>query len=371
MPLTESNTRPGGTHFLIKVAALIIIIAGMRAAEPILVPFFLAVFISVICTPPLFWLKNKGVPTVLSVIVIVTGILILGLIITALVGTSVNSFSQSLPAYQESLHKKTQAVIAWLGSRGMSDYDQVLLDTINPGSAMKLAAGFLNELSGVLKNTFLILFTVIFILFEESKLLPKLRLICADSEKSQDFLNSFMSTIQRYMTIKTLFSLATGIVITIWLVILGVDFPLLWGLLAFMLNYVPNIGSIIAAVPAVLLALIQLGTGTALFAALGYVVVNVVMGSVLEPRFMGRHLGLSTLVVFLSLIFWGWVLGPVGMLLSIPLTMTVKIALDSNKDTQWIAVLLGSEGSAVRSEADVPKGGENNNIGTGSSGKEE
>ena len=145
------------------------------------------------------------------------------------------------------------------------------------------------------------------------------------------------------MAIKTLISLVTGIFITIWLTIIGVDYPLLWGLLAFALNYVPNIGSIIAALPAVLLAIIQLGLMRALLAAAGYIVINLLMGSVVEPRFMGRGLGLSTLVVFLSLLFWGWILGPVGMLLSVPLTITAKIALDSRDETRWIAVLLGSE----------------------------
>jgi predicted PurR-regulated permease PerM len=137
-------------------------------------------------------------------------------------------------------------------------------------------------------------------------------------------------------------SLATGVLVAVWLVVLGLDYPLLWGLLAFLLNYVPNIGSIIAAVPAVLLAVVQLGILRALLVAAGFLVVNLVMGGAVEPRFMGRGLGLSTLVVFLSLLFWGWLLGPVGMLLSVPLTMTVKIALDSREDTRWAAVLLGA-----------------------------
>ena len=118
---------------------------------------------------------------------------------------------------------------------------------------------------------------------------------------------------------------------------------MLWGTLAFLLNYVPNIGSIIAAIPALLLALVQLGPGAVLWSAIGYLVVNNLVGNVIEPRFMGRGLGLSTLVVFLSLVFWGWVLGPVGMFLSVPLTMTLKIALDSSEETRWIAILLGPE----------------------------
>lgn len=126
-----------------------------------------------------------------------------------------------------------------------------------------------------------------------------------------------------------------------WLALFGVDQYVLWGFLAFLLNYVPNIGSIIAAVPAVLLALVQGGFDLALWATLGYVIVNVVVGNVIEPRIMGQGLGLSTLVVLLSLVFWGYILGPVGMLLSIPLTMMVKIGLEGNEQTQWVSILLG------------------------------
>ncbi|MCD6560870.1 MAG: AI-2E family transporter [Deltaproteobacteria bacterium] len=121
---------------------------------------------------------------------------------------------------------------------------------------------------------------------------------------------------------------------------MGLDYPLLWGVLAFALNYVPNIGSIIAAVPAVLLAVIQIGIFKAMIIAAGYAVINLAMGSVIEPRFMGLGLGLSTSVVFLSLLFRGWILGPVGMLLSVPLTITVKIALDSREESRWIATYL-------------------------------
>jgi predicted PurR-regulated permease PerM len=145
------------------------------------------------------------------------------------------------------------------------------------------------------------------------------------------------------MVIKTLVSMCTGTLVAVFVFIMGLDYPLLWGMLAFALNYVPNIGSIIAAVPAVLLAIIQIGIVKAMIIAAGYVVLNLVMGNVIEPRFMGRSLGLSTMVVFLSLVFWGWILGPVGMLLSVPLTITAKIALDSREESRWIAVLLGPE----------------------------
>ena len=126
---------------------------------------------------------------------------------------------------------------------------------------------------------------------------------------------------------------------------MGVDYPLLWAVLAFALNYIPTIGSIIALIPPLLLTIIQLGFINAMIVLLGYLVINTIMGNILEPKFMGKGLGLSTLVVFISLLFWGWVLGPIGMLLSVPLTITIKIALDSSDETRWLAILLGSETS--------------------------
>jgi predicted PurR-regulated permease PerM len=207
----------------------------------------------------------------------------------------------------------------------------------------------LSSLASVLGNAFLILITVVFILLEAATIPTKLRAMPGSSTRSLDNLDKIVATINQYMAIKTITSIATGVLVTIWLSIVGVDFALLWGLFAFLLNYVPNIGSILAAVPAVLLAFIQLDLGSAAAAALGYVVINILIGYVIEPRFMGRGLGLSTLVVFLSLVIWGWVLGPVGMLLSVPLTMTAKITLEGNDDTRWIAILLGTGSDAADS----------------------
>jgi predicted PurR-regulated permease PerM len=317
----------------------------MRAAESLIVPFLIAVFIAVICMPSLSWMQKRGIPATLAILIVVVGITLIGTAITILVGTSLDDFSRDLPVYQANLQVKVQMFITWFQQTGVKLPEEKILEMINPGAAMKLAAKLLTKLGSVFTNAFLILLSVIFILFEASSLSSKLRTISRKSGTSTSHFDSFIQNINRYMAIKTATSLLTGLCVGVWLAILGVNYPLLWGLLAFLLNYVPNIGSIIAAVPAVLLALVQFGIMKSLLALAGYMVVNVVIGSVIEPRIMGRGLGLSTLVVFLSLVFWGWVLGPVGMLLSVPLTMTAKIALDNNEDTKWIGVLLGSEAS--------------------------
>jgi predicted PurR-regulated permease PerM len=316
--MDQKGETSNASRILITGASFVILVAGMRAAGSILVPFLLSVFIAIICAPPLFWMQRKGMPNALAVLSILIGIILLGLLLAGFVGTSLNDFSSAMPFYEKRLSELTAAFISWLRGLGLDVPSQVLRDLFDPAKAMRMAASTLTGLSGMLTNIFLIMLTVIFILLEASGFPKKLQTALRDPEESLGHLTKFTESVNRYLALKTLFSLLTGVAIWIWLSILGVDFSLLWGLVAFLLNFVPNIGSIIAAIPAVLLALIQLGMGSALLASLGYVVVNVVVGSIIEPKFMGRGLGLSTLVVFLSLVFWGWVLGPVGMVLSVP-----------------------------------------------------
>ncbi|PLX84867.1 MAG: hypothetical protein C0617_06330 [Desulfuromonas sp.] len=332
-----------GVRFLVAAAAFVVVVAGMRAAESLLIPFLLAIFLAVIGAPPVFWLQRKGCPKGLAVLLVVFALLGLELGMAALVGTSLNSFSQSLPFYQERLQEEAAAVLGLLDRFGLPMPDRSLVQYIDPGAAMRLVTRILSGLGGVLTNTFLIILTVVFILLEASSFPGKLRAAFSDVEETFGFFDKFVTGLNRYTVIKTLVSLATGAVVAAWLAVLGVDFPLLWGMFAFLFNYVPNIGSIISAVPPVLLAFIQFGPGRALLVAAGFVAVNMVFGNLVEPRYMGRRLGLSTLVVFISLVFWGWVLGPVGMLLSVPLTMTLKIALESSDEMRWLAVLLGPE----------------------------
>jgi predicted PurR-regulated permease PerM len=208
-------------------------------------------------------------------------------------------------------------------------------------AVMRYIAVTLKSFGSLLTNSFMIILTVIFMLMEISQFTTKLS---QTNVKGLATLTEVSDKIKHYILLKALTSAATGLIITIILKIFGIHYAVLWGLLAFLLNFIPNIGSILAAVPAVLMALVQFNFTTALMVAAAYLGVNVMIGSLLEPRILGRGLGLSTLIVFLSLIFWGWLLGPVGMLLSVPLTVIIKIALDAQPNTRWIATLLGSGG---------------------------
>lgn len=330
-------------RFILVAAAFVVVVAGMKSAEALLVPFLLSLFIVVIFSPPLSWLKKRGVPSGLALVLVVALVVGFGLIVGAIVGASVSEFRGDLPHYQERLQGISQQGKAYLDKLGIALPEDQWRDTFDPGIAFSFVGNMLASLGNVMTNAFLILLLVIFMLAEEVRFADKMMFAKQDkAQSSLKALEKFTDSINQYMALKAGLSLLTGLLVLVWLLFLGVDYPVLWAMLAFMLNFVPNLGSILAAIPAVLLALVQLGPLDALWVALGYVVVNTVVGNVLEPRIMGRGLDLSTLIVFISLVFWGWVLGPVGMLLSVPLTMTVKIALENFPDTQWIAVMLSS-----------------------------
>jgi predicted PurR-regulated permease PerM len=334
------------TKFLITLAAFVIVAGGMRIAAPIVVPFLLAMFIAIIASPPLFFLQRRGVPKGLAMLLVIIVIAMAAFLITALMGKSLSDFSAAVPSYSERLSQEMERIQLQLGRWGIEIPEEARLDIFDPSAIMRLAGTIFSSLRNMLTNTFLIFMTVVFILLETSSIPVKLQQIAKNPQSAMAQLQTFTHNINRYVTIKTTLSLATGIIVAIWLQIIGVDYALLWGLLAFLLNYIPNIGSIIAAIPAVLVAFVQGGLQLTMLTAAGYLVVNIVIGNLLEPRIMGRGLGLSTLVVFISLIFWGWILGPVGMLLSVPLTMMIKVVLESNAETAWIGVLLGSETDA-------------------------
>lgn len=342
-------------RFLLVAGAFVIVVAGLKAASNLITPFLLAVFIAVLVEPPLQYLRRHGLPGWTAMLIVVALLVGIGGAIIGLFTGSLNDFNASLPEYQQRLKAMSGDLVTWLGTAGLHVSRETLSSLVDPSRTLGIASDLIKGLSGVLANAFLILLTVIFILLEAHSLPNKLRAALRTPQASLEPLREVVKTINRYMLIKANTSLATGLLIWICLTALGVDFASMWAMLAFLLNFVPTIGSIIAAIPAVLLALVQLGVESALLTTLGYMLVNVLIGNLIEPRVMGRGLGLSPLVVFLSLVFWGYVLGSVGMFLSVPLTMTLKIALSASPQTQPVAIMLGPEVEAKAISADASR----------------
>ncbi len=348
---TRIISQPGA---LISLAAVVVLIYGMQAASVLLVPFLVAAFLALITVRPMLWMQSKRVPQLLAVVIIVIGIGLFLSVIVALVGASVADFTAALPGYQQRLDTTVRQFLDYISQwfDGQLELQQ-LREIFDPGLAIRMAGTILNSVRGVLTNIFLIVLTMVFILLEASSLRIKMSAVLAgrDEDGREGALvntREFLNNLGRYLGIKTMVSLATGLLIGLLTWLIGLDFPLLWALLAFLLNYIPTIGSILAAVPAVLLALVTLGVGPMLATLAAFVSVNIMFGNFLEPRLLGHGVGISPLVVFVGLFFWGWVFGPVGMLLSVPLTMTVKMAVESNDRTRWLGLLLGSERNAKR-----------------------
>lgn len=341
--MSEQAGLPRSTVSMLTLAAVVVVLAAVQAAESIVTPFLIALFLAAISAPAMLWMTHHRVPQMLALTLVMVLIIGLAMMLSGLVGSSLEGFSKNLPAYQARLQEITGQSLHWLAGYGIDMDIGKARSLLDLSAAMGFVGSALNRLIGTLANAFLIFLTVAFILLELPSFGHKIRDISRDPDSAMSSFGRFSDTLNRYLVIKSSMSLATGVTITIALYSFGVDYPVLWGIIAFLLNFVPNIGSVIAAIPAVLMALIQFGFVTAGWVALVYVAVNSVYGNLVEPKLMGRSLGLSTLVVFLSLVFWGWLLGPVGMFLSVPLTMTLKIAFEASDESRWLAVLLGSE----------------------------
>jgi predicted PurR-regulated permease PerM len=336
-----AEKRAIGLRVLITGASLCVVIAGLRAAGPIVVPVLFSAFLSALAIAPVHWLQRRRVPDWLAVTIVFVGVIGGFVLLSTLVGSSISSFSENLPTYKERLVDMTASWVAWLEAHGVELSTEALLAQIDAGRAADLAGAMVAGIGSLLSDTVFVLLTTGFIMAEAAGLPRKLQAALGDQGDIERF-GGIISDIQQYLSIKTNISLVTGLLAAVLCWAVGIDYAVLWGVIAFLLNYIPNLGSIIAAIPAVLLGFVQFGWERSLVVLVGYLVINMIMGNIIEPRVTGRRLGLSSLVVFLSLVFWGWVWGPLGMFLSVPLTMLVKILLENSDDLKWIAVLLGS-----------------------------
>lgn len=348
MDSVSKNT--GIVKVLFILAALVVIMAGIKTASNILIPFLLSIFIAIICNPLINKASQYKIPKAVAIIFVIAIFVALGMSLAGLIGNSLTELSAVMPTYRAQLTEKFAHLIDRLADFNIHVSKRILMEYLDPADAMGFAAEMLSSFGNIMANLFLITLTVVFMLFESSAIPTKLHMTLKDPEMKIKKIDRFLNGVNQYLAIKTVVSIATGCLVSLMLWAIGLDFFILWGVLAFLFNYIPNIGSIIAAVPAILLALLQLSPTAAGLIGIGYMTINTVMGNLVEPRYLGKGLGLSTLVVFLSLIFWGWLLGTVGMLLSVPLTMIIKIGLENSAEGQWFSILL-SDASKTEEDA--------------------
>jgi predicted PurR-regulated permease PerM len=339
--VTESSNLRDTVLTIVGIFAILLMV---QYAQSIMVPLLLSLFIAIIMAVPVAWLKNRGFSVNIAIVIVLFSTLLLEVLLGVMLGNTVAQFSEVLPSYQARINEIEHGFTEWLLKKGINLSDTGILDVLDPKVALNFANTLMLGIGEVLSNAVLIMFTVLFMLLEAWTIPAKLNAmkgvhggaVLAEVAK-------VINSTKDYIVMKALTSLATGILIAIGLALVGLDFAVLWGFLAFALNFIPNIGSMIAAVPAVLLSLLQLSPLETVIVIVIYFAANTLIGSVIEPGIMGRRVGLSTLTVFLSLIFWGWLLGPVGMLLSVPLTMVIKFAAQTSEQTRWLAVLLSPE----------------------------
>jgi predicted PurR-regulated permease PerM len=270
---------------------------------------------------------------------------ILGLVMVAsstivVIGGSADNFIEKLPFYEQRFTSLWNTTHDWLANYGVIEDDFTPMAELNPANLFSMMGSAFAGFGNIASASLLIFIVFIFMIFEAGTFGRKMKLV---SPESTEFSDNIFLKLRKYFGIKFLTSLATGILIGLALFILGIDFPVLWGFLAFILNFIPSVGSFIAAIPAILLAFVQLSPFGALITAIIYFVINTIIGNVIEPQLMGKNLGISPLIVFIAMLFWGFILGPVGMLVATPLMIAIKIIFDSRPITRGLGILLSDE----------------------------
>ncbi|MFD0965671.1 AI-2E family transporter [Seminibacterium arietis] len=334
------------TRFLMATAAIVIIFAGIKLASEIVVPFLLSLFIAIICSPVIRFMTERRIPRWLAISVLFLLIVIVFFLLVGLINNTIHEFTQSIPQYRILLSERLKdlSVIAERFHLSLDVYREQVIEQFDPSVMMNLVSKLLLSFSGVVTNVFVLFLVVILMLLEAPSAKHKFSVAFSRQDQivqQENYIDRILQGVINYLGVKTIISLITGVVLFILLKVANVQYAILWATLTFLLNYIPNIGSIIAAVPIILQTLLLNGFATCFGVSVGIIVINIVIGNILEPKMTGRSLGLSTLVVFLSLLFWGWLLGTVGMLLSVPLTMVLKIALEASPSTLKYAALLG------------------------------
>ena len=344
----QDNYNPSKVvYVLIGLASFVIFVAGVRAATEIVIPLLMALFFTLIIFPVLHWSKKRSIPIWLAIMVTTLIIVFIFTLFFFILGSNVQVLAENIPAYHDLLEERWESVSIFWGDRGVDISILQISDLISSNVIKDYALEFLSILTLIIEDGLLIFVLMIFMLFASSTFPTKVAAMSSNRKSTLFVFDKIIHMISHYMLIKTVISFITGLLVTLLLIILNIDHAIFWGFIAFALNYIPNIGSFLAALPVIFLTLIQFGFDRALLTILGYVFINVIMGNVLEPRIMGKSTELSVVFIFFSLIFWGWVLGPVGMFLSVPLTIVLKIVFEHFDSTRWLSILIGPDDALI------------------------
>jgi AI-2 transport protein TqsA len=328
------------TDWLLRAAALVVILAALKLATPLVVTILLAAFLAIASAPLMFWLVRHGVNRYLAVMAALAADVAFFGAMVALAASGLDAMVSALPRYQARIDVLRDEASLWLKTQGLPDLGD-LLPTLTNADTGRLVGNAIAEAVRALSALVLVLFIVAFLLVELLGIEEKLRFIFRHPEIGIEQFRRAAAHVQRYIVVKTLANLLTGALVWVWLAAFRVDFAMLWGVCAFMLNYIPTIGSALLGVPVVAVTLLQFGFGTALFVGIGYMLINAAIAALVEPRVFGQALGLSPLVVFVSMVCWGWLWGPVGAVVAVPLTVIVKISLAYMEGYEWLSRMLG------------------------------
>lgn len=326
-------------RLLVSLACIGILLALLHLAASVVTPFLLAATLAIAFQPLALGLQRRGLPPVVAAVL--TTLVVLGVVAGAagLLYVAASDLAGDVPRYQERIESLKVALTSWLDGREMHGAAASVRRFDVTGPATRLLESSFFQATAFVQTLFLVVVITAFMQMEATVYRRKL-VRALGSPRSMRWVEGGLREVQRYLVIKASVSLANGVLLGAWCWLWGVDSPLLWGVLACVLNFIPVIGSIVAAIPPILLALVSGGPGAAVGVATGYLAVNVLVDNLLEPRILGHSLGLSPLVVLMSMLIWGFVLGPVGAILSVPLTMAVKILFERDEDLRRIALLM-------------------------------
>jgi len=331
---------------MLLLASSVLVVGGLHAARDFFIPVSLAFFLAAVSFPIMNWLREHRVPRFLAVLMTV---LVVFAFLSAFIGGTVmliNDLSEGarLELYGRKLYREALGAGAQLEQWRVEGAQEEIKKFLTADKIVDFFKGNITSLlTGVLdtlKVSFIVLILLVFMLSEARMFSRRFEAIVEARGPNLQRMLSATHDIQKYLGIKTLISIATGVLAGLLCWAAELDFPLLWGLLAFALNYIPAVGSIIAGVPPMLLALLSHDLQHAIAVGCGYLVINGFLGNFMEPALLGRRFGLSTVVIVISVLFWGFIWGPVGMLLAVPLTMMVKVAMDNTYELRWLGVAI-------------------------------